>query len=209
MKKEATKLVNTMLWFALIAVSPGTLRADPVVDNSSPSAAKQQNNLSLPMPQLLYPPLKWKRTIGTAQGCLDVCRADPQDPMTMGPLLYAMDLPGERFVAVSPTDKPTDSGSGHNAWDYDAILKEAGFQQNVPIPDKQIVLVGQSADGPNGGTIGYVKRVGPNIRVVLISNDTEDDGDDQKAPGKTGSTTYEVFVSKITPLEQVLKEPQR
>jgi len=196
-----------LLWIALIGFIPGALYADvlPPGTINQTQAAGQKDELAWPMAKLLYPALKWKKHTGIAEKCLNVCGLDAEDHETNTSLLFTVDLPGEWFVSVSSADV-ADSGLGRPFWNYNGILQEAGYRQNVPIPDKQICLVGEVADGSDGGTVAYIKRAGTNIRLILISNDTEADGNDANSSGKVGTTTVQVFVSNITPLKQILKE---
>jgi hypothetical protein len=197
------------LWFVLIGLLPGMLCADapsPASVNQT-ETSEQKNELAWPKEKLLYPALKWKRHLGVAEKCLNVCGLDPEDHETNTSLLFAVDLPGEWFEVVNSTDV-ADPGPGRQSWNYNGILQQAGYKQNVPIPDKQICLVGQSADGPDGGSVGYIKRAGKNIRLILIDTQDEQVCDEQTLSNGPACTPahIDVFVSNITPLEQILKD---
>jgi hypothetical protein len=155
------------------------------------SAAQQHVDLSVPMAELLYPALTWQKKSGIAEKCLMIGRLNPQKPDALY-LLDIVDLYGDWYAAT-----------GKASWDFRAILTQAGYSQStLPLKDLGVVLEGQQADGPDGGIEGWLKRSGDTIRLVLISHDTEI-GDDEHASPKVGPTTYQVFISSITPLQPI------
>jgi hypothetical protein len=199
--------VTIMLFcLALFGLSSERLFADDVI-LGAPTPTKvlrRKETLSGPIDGLLYPNLIWKKHSGSARKRLEICRLGPEDHVGTGPLLFEADLAGNWFVAVSSTNvmnlgqKPF--------WDYNGILSDAGYDKYAPVFEKQRCLVGKNAIGPYGGSEAFVKRVEDNIRLILISSEPGINGDEKPLIGKNGPTTYRIFISSITPLEQVLKE---
>jgi hypothetical protein len=102
--------------------------------------------------------------------------------------------------------------------DCGALLKEAGYSnESAQIPDKH-VLVGfempprrrsqSNSTSPESGwkMRSYLKRVGPNIRLVLVGHSV--DYLRQRRSTFGTEPDIRVFVSDITPLEQILKKHQ-
>ena len=191
MKQTTMKRITALAFFILAGTLLGTLRADAPVQNS---AAQTSPELSVPKAKLLDPSFKWHQSHGIAEKCLLVGRLDLKDT-TAWHLLYAIDLPGERFVGSPEHGDST-------GWDFKDILKEAGYNHQVTIPDKHLVLSGQE-EQTIISRVGYIKREGKNLRLILIT---------YGANAFTGSAmpvTKSVFVSDVTPLERILKDPQR
>jgi hypothetical protein len=208
MRRETLKRISTLPWFALIGFLPGVLCAD-ALQGGSPTqtrAIEQADDLSWPMNKLLVPSLNWLKYKRVAEKCLLVGRYDLKDPMDMH-FLYAVDLPGERFV-------PTILSAGRAlSWNFDEILEKAGYYHQVPVPDKRVFLSCQVVAMPHiASAQGYIKRNGKNIRLILVSHYDSSGG----AETASGSAEVQyipdmmaVFVSNITPIEQVLTKPAR
>src|ERR1035438_3128432 len=126
--------INALLWFVLIGLLPGTLCADPLQKSlpNQTQASQQKMDLSWPMAKLLTPSYQWQKHMEVAEKCLLIGRLDAKDPITMH-LLYTVNLPGERFVG-------TISPGGLNDWNFNAPIKDAGYTQQIPIPDKGVLL---------------------------------------------------------------------
>jgi hypothetical protein len=194
MKQTTLKRIAILTLFLFAGI--GTLRADAPVTTMVP---KSGDPLSWPMGALLDPSFNWVKSKGMAEKCLLVGRLDPKSPSTMN-LLYPVDLPGERFVAALP---------GCGFWDFKETLTKAGYVLQVPIPDKQVILDGQEETLRDRYVTGYVKRAGNNIRIIVISHNDDCGARTASAGGPQAPSMKAVFVSNVTPIEQILKEQKR
>ena len=202
------KRVTALAWFFLTGLLPGALRADalPPSTPNQTQISEQQNDLSWPKDKLLSPLYKWQKHAGIAEKCLLINRLDPKEAASLK-FLQRVDLPGEWFVTVISSSNVFSS----TIWDFNGILREAGYSQQVPISEKQVFL-----GGDRGNEKGYIKREGKTIRLILVSFEFEVESLLHCNPGFGMNdqppcipSKVEVFVSDITPLEQILKEPKR
>jgi len=194
-----------LLWFAIIGFPPGTLCADALSQGTTNQvqASGQINDLSWPIDKVLDPSLKWVKRAGSFRRGLEVVRPDLRHSMSII-FRYAVDLSGERFITTIPMGS-TSTGVAAN---YNAILKDAGYGNDIPIPDKDVILscettpteLPSNTDLPGYSVEGYLKRAGANFRAILISRELNDTG------VMSGILVIDVFVSNITPLEQILKK---
>jgi len=114
-------------------------------------------------------------------------------------------LPGKLYMAEKRSNElkvgAHRSVGGPLVQYFESYLYLVGYKQvNLVVADAGVVLSGLSADGPDGGSVGYVNHVDGKLRALRLS-----------FHHKQGSElhTFSVFVSDVVELEKVLPDEFR
>lgn len=193
----------TLIMFAIGALYAGDLQRR---SSNQGEAIQQKNSLSWPMTKLLDSSFNWQRRTDVAQKCLLVRRLDPNDPATTHSLC-AVDLPGERFVA-NPSSMNVSRNYLAWAYQFDGILKQAGYTEQIPVSERQVRLEARAEALLHGSVVGYIKQAKDSIRLILVTDERWSNNTAQSASGSAPFEPLrrEIFVSNITPLKWILKK---
>ena len=217
MNQKAMKPVTVLTCFLLTGLLPGTLlHADAPIQNAD-IQKHGSDDLSWPKDKLLRSSYRWEKTLETYKNAVRISAFDPNLPDAKSPSadVYSVDLSGEWYATAIPLASLGSAVETFEA-DCDAALKEARYaSEYVSIPDKHVVVghelppLKRSNATPSVDVSwidkSYIKRVGPNIRVIIISHLS---GLPNVRSNFQGIRDLKVFISDITPLEQILKRPQ-
>jgi hypothetical protein len=114
-------------------------------------------------------------------------------------------LPGKLYIAEKHSNDlkvhTRQSVGGPLVQYFESYLYLVGYKQvNLAIADVGVVLSGLSADGPDGGSVGYVNYVDGRLRALRLSFHHEQGSE---------LHTFSVFVSDVVELKKVLPDEFR